>query len=70
MLNIQIDNPDIEEDLKRAYGEDKSRLNQLFTEFLLEKRIKSDIEQSLRDIESGQVVSLQEVMQEVRSIYE
>lgn len=70
MLTIQIDNPEIEQDLKRAYGEDSATLSQLFAEFLLEKRVKSDLEQSLHDIEKGRVFSLQDVIQEARSKYE
>lgn len=70
MLTIQIDNPEIEQDLKRAYGEDSANVSQLFAEFLLEKRLKSDIAQSLSEIEKGQIFSLQEVIQEARSKYD
>lgn len=42
MLTIQIDNAEIEQDLKRAFGEDKASLSHLFNAFLLEKRIKAD----------------------------
>jgi hypothetical protein len=37
---------------------------------LLEKRIKADLQQSLNDIDQGQVFSLQDVMQEARAQYE
>jgi hypothetical protein len=70
MLTIQIDNAEIEQDLKRAFGEDKASLSHLFNAFLLEKRIKADLQQSLNDIDQGQVFSLQDVMQEARAQYE
>ena len=42
MLTIQIDNAEIEQDLKRAFGEDKASLSHLFNAFLLEQLIKAD----------------------------
>lgn len=68
MLTIQIDHPEIEQELKQAY--DKNELSQVFTNFLLEKRIKSDVEQSLVEFEQNEVFSLEEVMQEARTKYE
>jgi predicted transcriptional regulator len=70
MLTLQINDQDIEQQVHQLYGENDSMLRQAFSQFLQEQRIKQDIEQSLIEIERGEVFELTDIMQQARLKYE
>jgi len=43
MLNIEIDNPELEESLKQLYGTNKQSLANAFADFVQQSKIKQDI---------------------------
>lgn len=56
MLNIQIDNPELEQYLKQAYGENSQSIARVFAEFVQQQRIKQDIGVSIEQLEAGEGV--------------
>ncbi len=69
MLNIQIDNPELEESLEELYGVNKQSIAKDFADFVLQRKIKQDIGISITQIEAGEGLPLRDVMQAVRQKY-
>ena len=69
MLNIEIDNPELEENLKQLYGNNKLSIANAFADFVLQHKIKQDIEVSISHIDAGEALSLQEARQAIRQKY-
>jgi len=70
MLNIHIDNPELEKDIKQTYGDDTRSIASAFFEFIRQQKIKQDIGVSIEQLESGEGISLGDVMKDIRSKYE
>jgi len=70
MLNIQIDNPELEKSIQQAYGDDVHSLANAFGEFIKQQEIKQDISISIKQLDAGEGLPLNEVMKEVRRKYE
>jgi hypothetical protein len=70
MLNIEINNPELEESLKQLYGSNEQSIAEAFAGFVQQCKIRQDIGISIRELDSGKAISLQDVMQGVRSKYE
>ena len=70
MLNIQIDNPELEESLAELYGVNKQSIAKDFADFVQQRKIKQDIGVSIMQLEAGEGLPLRDVMQAVRQKYE
>jgi hypothetical protein len=70
MLNIEINNPELEESLKQLYGNNKQSLVTAFADFVQQRKIKQDIGISISQLDAGEALPLQDVMQALRKKYE
>ncbi|MCF6286717.1 MAG: hypothetical protein L3K26_16215 [Candidatus Hydrogenedentes bacterium] len=70
MLNIQIDNPELEESIQQCYGDDFESIAKAFFAFIQQERIKRDIGVSITQLDSGEGIPMRAVMQEIRAKYE
>ena len=70
MLNIEINNPELEESLKQLYGNNKQSLVTAFADFVQQRKIKQDIGISISQLDAGEALPLQDVMQALRKTYE
>ena len=70
MLCIQIDNSELEENIKQTYGSDEKSLANAFFDFIQTKKIKQDIGISIQQIDSGEAINLKETMDDIRKPYE
>jgi formaldehyde-activating enzyme involved in methanogenesis len=70
MLNIEIDNPELEETLKQLFGTNQQSIARAFADFVQQRKIKQDIGVSITQLDAGEGVPLQHVMQSIRQKYE
>ena len=70
MLNIEINNPELEESLKQLYGNNKQSIANAFADFVQQRKIKQDIGISISQLEAGEALPLHEVMQAIHKKYE
>ncbi len=70
MLNIHIDNPELEKSIKQTYGDDSQSIARAFFEFIQQQKIRQDIGVSIKQLEAGDSVSLEDVMRDIRATYE
>ena len=70
MLNIQINNPDLEKSLKQVYGNNTESMAQAFLQFLQHQEIQQDISISIRQLDAGEGIPLNNAIQDIRSKYE
>ncbi|MCC5853936.1 MAG: hypothetical protein JJU30_13945 [Alkalimonas sp.] len=70
MLNIQIDNPVLEADLKRTFGDNPQSVVRAFAEFVQSRKISDDIDTSMAQLEQGQGIELADVFKSIRARYE
>jgi Trp operon repressor len=70
MLNIEIDNPELEENLKQLFGTNQQSIAHAFADFVQQRKIKQDIGVSITQLDAGEGVPLQHVMQSIRQKYE
>ena len=69
MLNIQIDNPEPEKNIRKIYGDDSQSIANAFLEFVRQQGIKQDIGISIKQLDTGEGLPLAEVMEGIRSKY-
>jgi deoxyadenosine/deoxycytidine kinase len=67
MLNIQIDNPELERNIRQTYGEDTRSLAKAFAEFVQQQRIKQDIGVSIEQLDAGEEVPLEQAIADIRT---
>jgi hypothetical protein len=65
MLNIEINNPELEENLKQLYGTNKQSLANAFAEFVQQCKIKQDIGISISQLDAGEALPLHDLMQNI-----
>ena len=70
MLNIHIDNPELEKNLKQTYGEDTKSIARAFFEFIQQQKTKQDIGISIEQLDAGKGIPLADVMNDIRAKYE
>ena len=70
MLNIRIDNPELEKNIRQTYGEDTISIANAFSEFIHQQKIKQDIGSSIEQLDAGEGLTLGNVMEDVRAKYE
>ncbi|MEY3880860.1 MAG: hypothetical protein RIQ94_1656 [Pseudomonadota bacterium] len=66
MLNIEINNSELEENLKQLYGNNKQSIVTAFADFVQQRKIKQDIGISISQLDAGEALPLQDVMQALR----
>ena len=69
VLNLQINNPKLENDLKETYGSDAQSIGKAFLEFIQQQKIKQDIGISIEQLDQGKVISMEETIQNIRAKY-
>jgi hypothetical protein len=67
MLNIKIDNPDLEKNIKQTFGNDVQSLSLAFTEFVKQRQIRQDIKISIKQLDNGEVIEMKDVFGKIRS---
>jgi len=70
MLNIQIDNPDLERNIRQTHGENSNSIARAFAEFIQQQKIKQDISVSVQQLDAGEGVLLSQVINDIRVKYE
>ena len=70
MLTIEIDNPELEENLKQLFGNNKQSVVEAFADFIQQRNIKKDIGISIQQLDAGEAIPLHDVMQSIRKQYE
>ena len=70
MLNIAINNPELEENLKQLYNNNEQLIADVFADFVRQRKIKQDIGISITQLELGEGLPLREVKQTIRKKYE
>ena len=70
MLNIHIDDPEVEKNIKQTFGEDTRSIARAFSEFIKQRRIKQDIGVSIEQLDAGESVPLGDVINDIRTKYE
>ena len=70
MLNIHIDDPELEKNIKQTFGEDTRSIARAFSEFIKQRRIKQDIGVSIEQLGAGESVPLGDVINDIRKKYE
>jgi len=70
MLNIHIDNPELEQNIKQTYGEDTGFIAKAFFEFIQQQKTKQDIGVSIEQLDAEEGMPLDDVMKDVRARYE
>ncbi len=70
MLSIQIDNPELEADLKQTFGSDPQSVVKAFTEFVQARKLADDIQASITELEQGRALKSPDVFNSIRARYE
>ena len=70
MLNIHIDDPELEQSLKQAFGEDVHAIARAFSRFIRQQKIQQDISVSIEQLEAGESATLAAVVKDIRAKYE
>ncbi len=70
MLNIQIDNPELEKNIKQTYGDDAQSMGRAFFDFIHQQKIKHDIGVSIKQLDDGKAISMEKVMKHLQAKYE
>jgi len=70
MLNIHIDDPELEKNIKQTFGEDPRSIARAFSEFIKQRRIKQDLGISIEQLDAGESVTLGDVVNDIRTKYE
>lgn len=70
MLNIEIDNPEIENNLKEIFGDNSATIAKAFIEFIQQQKNKQDIGISIKELDDGKGIDLADVIEEIASKYE
>lgn len=70
MLNIHIDDPELEKNIKQTFGEDTRSIARAFSEFIRQRRIRQDIGVSIEQLDAGEAVPLGNVIKDIRVKYE
>jgi hypothetical protein len=69
MLSIQIDNPELEAELKQAYGSNPQSVVKAFAEFVQARRLADDIQTSVTELEQGLALKSSDVFKSIRARY-
>jgi hypothetical protein len=70
MLNIQFDDPELENSIRQVYGDNTQTIARAFAAFIQQEQLKDDIRISVQQLENGEAIPLRAVMQDLRARYE
>lgn len=70
MLTIDIDNPELEQSIKQTYGNNKQTIAQAFMDFIQQQKIKKDIGISIKQLDAGEGIPIDDVFSEISAKYE
>jgi hypothetical protein len=70
MLSIQIDNPELEAELKQAFGSDPQSVVKAFADFVQVRRLADDIQTSIAELEQDKALKSADVFTSIRARYE
>lgn len=62
MLNIRIDNPELEKNLKQYFGDDSQTFANAFLKFLQQEKIKRYVSISIKQLDAGEDLPLSQVI--------
>ena len=70
MLSIQIDNPELEAELKQTFGSNPQSVVKAFADFVRARRLADDIQTSVAELEQGLALKSSDVFESIRARYE
>jgi len=70
MLNIRIEDPEIEKNIRQTCGDDPDAIARAFFDFVKQQKIKQDIGISIEEIADGKGILLSEVIRDISGKYE
>lgn len=70
MLSIQIDNPELEAELKQAFGSNPQSVVKAFADFVQARRLADDIQTSIAELEQDKALKSADVFNSIRARYE
>lgn len=70
MLSIHIDNPELEAELKQAFGINPQSVAKAFADFVQARRLADDIQTSVTELEQCQALKSTDVFNSIRARYE
>ena len=70
MLNITIDDPELENSVRKIYGNNEQAMVNAFAEFLQQQKIQQEVGDAIQQLEEGKGIPLSQAIQEVRAKYE
>lgn len=70
MLSIQIDNPELEAELKQAFGNNPQFVVKAFADFVQARRLADDIQTSIAELEQDKALKSADVFTFIRARYE
>ncbi len=70
MLNIKIDNPELEKNIKQTFGDDSKSLALAFAEFIRQQQVKQDIEVSISQFDNGEAIEMKDAIAEISARYD
>ena len=69
MINISITDPQLETLIHQSFGDNHQLIEQEFSRFIQESRIKKDIKDAVELIDAGEMVSIKAAFKSARSAY-
>ena len=70
MINISITDPQLETLIHQSFGDNQQLIEQEFSRFIQESRIKKDINEAVEQIDAGEMVSIKAAFKSARSAYD
>jgi len=70
MLTIEIDNPELEENLKQTYGDDNQSVKQAFIDFLQTQQVKQDVAIAMNEFSQDKALPMSTVFETIRVQYQ
>jgi len=69
MLNLQINDPELEDNLLQIYGNNKQSIIDAFSQFLQQQKIINDVIISKKQIISGDIIDIDTAFDSVIDMY-
>jgi len=70
MLNLQIDDLELEQNIRQEYGDNKKLIINGFAQFVKQQRIKHDISISKKQVLNGETIEINKVFDDIFVKYE
>lgn len=70
MLNLQINDPELEQNLRQTYGDNNQSIINAFTQFVKQQKIMKDVSISQEQAIKGEVIELDTVIADICAKYE